>query len=166
MEIFCFRCGKMCKEECQPCSVYILKKRSCGHEVKVLCSEDAETAGKCNKKCTLTLPCGHKCTKSCMTNCFPCPMPVVVEHPVCGHQVSKLCGQEFSDIKCTAKCSKILTCDHPCTDLCGTECSTTKCCEPIGMVAADCGHKVELYCKEYRAGRLIQTVFILTFCKN
>jgi hypothetical protein len=155
-----FRCGKMCKEPCQPCPVYVLKKRSCGHEVKVKCSENAETAGKCNKKCSLTLPCGHKCTKPCLENCFPCPVKVQARHPDCDHLVKKACGADFDDVVCSAKCDKILTCGHPCLDICGTPCSTSRCQQPVGKVMADCGHKIELLCNEYRAGIVFLVLFL------
>jgi len=133
--------------------VVVVKTRKCTHEVKVLCAEDPDVKGICPKKCPLILPaCEHPCTKSCMEDCLPCTVEIKAIHPQCEHLVSKRCGDDFSNVVCTSKCLKELRCGHACQDLCGFDCSKSKCRHPVAKVRSDCGHDVELYCWEYRAG--------------
>ncbi|XP_065332254.1 NFX1-type zinc finger-containing protein 1-like isoform X1 [Cloeon dipterum] len=147
------RCGKLCYEECQPCNVVVIKKRKCGHDVKVACLADPDLEGVCNmQKCTRLLNCSHTCNKPCMEECYPCEQEVHTLHPKCGHPIVKKCGVPFSEVICKEKCSKRMSCGHLCQDVCGRKCDEANCAYPVVKVQAECGHNVDLFCWEYKAG--------------
>ncbi|KAG0714392.1 NFX1-type zinc finger-containing protein 1 [Chionoecetes opilio] len=91
-------CLKRCYQECGSCVVKVNKELPCGHEAKdVECAEPVEEI-KCQKKCKITLPCGHACKKLCYKECGDCMVPTKKAVPTCNHTVTYT--SNTADVSC------------------------------------------------------------------
>jgi hypothetical protein len=151
-------CGKRCCDDCSDCIVKVPKKRSCGHTHHIMCSSNVEMV-ECEKKCTRTLNCGHKCQRTCNEICDPC-LQKTPKRSSCGHEVIVGCGITPSRKLCSKKCTLLLPCGHPCMTTCNKPC-TDKCLVEVTKVKGACGHMVPLQCWEMQRGKLLHKFIFL-----
>lgn len=121
-------CPKLCKDPCGDCRVRVGKPvPECQHIVQVECGKPAEKSD-CSGRCTLDLPCGHKCQARCKDPCstqcmarvlsnYKCPRGHVIKLPC--HLLNKVTEEELS-VYCSEPCGALLDCDHRCKGQCGT----------------------------------------------
>lgn len=121
------RCKKKCHygKVCGQCIVRVPKLRStCGHVVKVRCSENPMDIF-CNAPCDKIRSCGHKCQLLCGNNCEanPCHSPTETRG-TCGHMVEVKCKDHTDENvifkSCKSRCEAVLDCGHVCGGNCGS----------------------------------------------
>ncbi|XP_064088896.1 NFX1-type zinc finger-containing protein 1-like isoform X2 [Macrobrachium nipponense] len=120
-------CPKLCKDPCGDCRVSVPKSvPECQHKVQVECGKPAEKKD-CSGRCTMDLPCGHKCQMRCKDPCstqcmarvpsnYKCPRGHVIKLPC--HLLDKVTEEE-SSVYCSEPCGAVLDCDHQCKGHCG-----------------------------------------------
>lgn len=120
------RCKKKCHrgKDCGSCVVLVEKFRvSCGHSIKVKCSESPENVF-CTSPCDKIKSCKHKCSLMCGNNCESSPCTTLVEvKGKCNHMVNVRCSDKEDDKilfeNCKAACSAEIDCGHKCLGSCG-----------------------------------------------
>lgn len=94
----------------------------------------------CQEKCGVPLVCGHECTVPCRKVCQPCTRPCSYR---CPHaKCGKKCGDPCTPCKepCTRRCAHI-----QCTTKCGELCNVEPCVEPCPK-NLKCGHPCVGFC--------------------
>ena len=96
----------------------------------------------CNKKCTETLNCGHKCKGICGKDCHSGLL-----HKRCQECCDKqlLCGH-----KCTEQCSEQCT---PCQKECKIRCVHSQCNKKCGLLCIKCMEKCPIKCQHKQCSR-------------
>ncbi|CAH0548132.1 unnamed protein product [Brassicogethes aeneus] len=161
------RCRKLCFEECEPCLLEVQKSRTvCPHFYRVACNYDVDQI-VCEKPCTKTVQCGHKCKNKCWEPCGLCTYKVDKVVPDCGHKIKVACHEEAVRKFCLGKCPRQLPCGHTCTKRCKEPC-TTECKEIVACeVNSPCGHVIkQMPCYiNTKVTRGSTDVDLLDFCK-
>ncbi|KAF4525723.1 hypothetical protein B566_EDAN011900 [Ephemera danica] len=78
-------CMKECWEECPPCMKPVLKKATCGHELKVSCFIEIPQRKFCFNPCQVELSCGHQCANTCNKPCTEVCKVEVQGRRACSH---------------------------------------------------------------------------------
>ncbi|CAG2196752.1 unnamed protein product [Mytilus edulis] len=132
-------CWKIASSKLSPCKVVVDKTLTCGHVIKVACSNTKKE--KCDKKCEKSMSCGHACSG-------PCHASRINEHSECTSQCRKkmLCGHTCHSKNCM-KCSP---CEKYCLFVCVHSKCRSKCIDPC----KPCKEKCPWACKHYRCTKL------------
>ncbi|NXT67826.1 ZNFX1 protein, partial [Chaetops frenatus] len=173
-------CGHTCRNSCgetctAACVEEVTATLKCGHKQKVECCI-ARTGRrefvKCERKCSVTLACGHECSGSCHT-CFggrfhkacnspckrilicshKCQEPCTTECPPCQKECQNYCIHSKCKKKCWESCVPCAEpcewqCQHyQCTNLCSEPCNRPRCNVPCAKILP-CGHPCVGFCGE------------------
>uniref|UniRef100_A0A1B6E310 RZ-type domain-containing protein n=1 Tax=Clastoptera arizonana TaxID=38151 RepID=A0A1B6E310_9HEMI len=157
-------CKKKCKENCGNCMVLVKKEIvGCQHQMPIYCYLPPEKQF-CKGECTKTLPCGHRCNKTCKEVCCSDDCVELVEAHIdlpCGHKIAYLpCNKKDHRIfdltqdellqYCGQPCGNRLECDHYCEGTCG-QCMQGRihkvCEQPCGNVLI-CNHSCPVPCRQ------------------
>lgn len=143
-------CGHSCENRCfeipcKPCTKMIEIDSVCNHKGKIMvkCSDEIfKQQLICNKKCTETLNCGHKCKGICGKDCHSGLL-----HKRCQECCDKqlLCGH-----KCTEQCSEQCT---PCQKECKIRCVHSQCNKKCGLLCIKCMEKCPIKCQHKQCSR-------------
>lgn len=120
------RCKRKCHrgKDCGSCTVLVEKLRvSCGHTIKVKCSESPESVF-CTHPCGKIKSCTHKCALMCGNNCESSPCTTMDEvMGKCKHLIKIRCSDKEDEKilfeNCKSPCSAELVCGHKCLGSCG-----------------------------------------------
>ncbi|XP_052100565.1 NFX1-type zinc finger-containing protein 1-like isoform X2 [Mytilus californianus] len=132
-------CWKIASTKLSPCKVVVDKTLSCGHVIKVACSNPKKE--KCDQKCEKSMSCGHSCSG-------PCHASRINDHSECTSQCRKkmLCGHT-----CQSKtCMKCSPCQKSCLFVCAHSKCRSKCIDPC----KPCKEKCPWECKHYKCTKL------------
>ena len=116
----CFECTN--NGGCSLCQINVSRiLPACGHEVRMKCSQSADSF-ICRKRCEkLVRGCNHQCQNKCHEPCTPpekCSKIVLKVLP-CGHETGVPCSVSEDEFPCTSPCKMQLDCDHECNGTCG-----------------------------------------------
>ena len=133
------------------CDAKVIRRLHCGHERKMLCS-DNPMEHVCEEEVEIVLSCGHKKLMTCSKARHEqqgaiCDTKVTTILP-CGHERKMLCSDNPGEVFCDAPCERRLPCEHPCAKKCGDHCASFKCAVRVQKFLA-CGfHEISCRCSD------------------
>nr|XP_021188213.2 NFX1-type zinc finger-containing protein 1 isoform X1 [Helicoverpa armigera] len=157
-------CPLKCRDDCEPCKVYVLKKLPCGHDMNVFCHrEPDDPKNQCLTQVEVTLSnCGHKAKKDCYRdiNKVKCPEDCVFRLDECGHVCVRKChvtdDPNHEKYICTKPCARARAgCtaeligdrgDHQCRKRCCDKCDD--CHVQVDKKRSTCKHVQRVACCE------------------
>ncbi|XP_022837763.1 NFX1-type zinc finger-containing protein 1-like [Spodoptera litura] len=155
-------CPLKCRQDCEPCKVYIMKTLPCGHEMNVYCHREPEDPrNQCLTKVEVILPdCQHKAQVECYKdiNKVKCLEPCKYRLEECGHVCGRKChvtdDPNHESYVCTKPCARAKAgCtaelmgdrgDHQCRNKCHEKCDT--CTVPVKKKRSTCKHMETVAC--------------------
>ncbi|KAF9967370.1 hypothetical protein BGZ70_009832 [Mortierella alpina] len=114
----------------------------CEHEVKVDCCESVNSI-QCEAKCSVMMPCGHSCTRSCRE----CQSDSLRVSRYGYLPVSRMIDRTVHGI-CKQTCVKVLECGHVCNGLCHHGADCPPCSKRCAMACSHrkCDHLCQIMC--------------------
>ena len=132
------------------CHKRVKRKLPCGHTTETECHIELDSL-TCHEPCTKNLSCGHKCKEKCHMPCTSECKELVAKMLLCGHLAPEVhCSTPISNIKCTVRCSEILSCGHFCLGDC-LSCNKGRLHKPCRAFCGffqPCGHTCEAPCND------------------